>query len=171
MQMVKKVFLTVLLVWIALIVMMPKQELYYKLEQELKNEGLVISGEVIDEGWFSLALEHPGIYYKGIKVATAEELSLFTLLVYSKASLSGLKIDSSLKRYAPEQIDEAVITHTVITPTEVGIQTSGIFGEASGMADLDERSLTLTFDEKKGLGMLSSKLKQGEEGWIYETSF
>ena len=171
MQMVKKGIMFLALVWIALIVLMPKQELYFKLEQELAANDIVVSGELVDEDMFGMDLEHLTVYVKGIKVATIEEASFFTLLFYSSVSLEGVKLDSLLKRYAPEQIDSAVVTHSLLSPMRVGISGQGVFGEASGSVYLSDRTLNIVFEKEDALNMIKSKLKKGEEGWIYETSF
>ncbi|HEO98632.1 MAG: hypothetical protein JW682_01125 [Campylobacterales bacterium] len=171
MQMVKKIAILIAVLWLAVIVMMPKQELYYLLEQELAKKDIKISSEKISEGWFSLSLKEPSVYVKGIKVATVEEIDIFTLLFYSRASLKGLLLDSSLERFAPGQIDQSILTQSVLNPFKVAISGNGAFGEAEGSVNLKENQLKLKFSDNKDLGMLRSKLKKDEEGWIYETSF
>ena len=171
MQMVKKTAIALLVLWFAVIVMMPKQELYYLLEQELAKKDIKISSEKINEGWFSLSIKEPSVYVRGIKVATIEEIDIFSLLFYTRASLKGLLLDSSLERFAPKEIEQAVLAYSVVAPFDVAISGSGVFGEAEGSANLKENQLRLKFSENKNLGMLRSRLKKEGEGWIYETSF
>ncbi|UFH59302.1 hypothetical protein [Sulfurovum mangrovi] len=171
MQMVKKILTLIVVLWLALIVMMPKQEIYYLLEQELAKQDIKISSEKIREGWFTFTLKEPSIYVKGIKVATVEELEVFTLLFYTRGSLKGLLLDRSLERFAPREVDQAVVTHSVVNPLNMMITASGIFGEADGSVNLMERQLRMRFSQSNKLGMLRSKLKKDGEGWLYETSF
>ncbi|MDD3592930.1 MAG: hypothetical protein PHO65_09825 [Sulfurovum sp.] len=171
MQMVKKTAIVLVVLWLAVIMMMPKQELYYLLEQELSKKDIQISSEKISEGWFTLSIKEPSIYVKGIKVATIEEIDIFTLLFYTRASLKGLLLDSSLERFAPKEIEQVAATYSVIAPFDVAISGNGVFGDAEGSANLKENQLKLKFSENKHLGMLSSQLKKEGEGWIYETSF
>jgi len=169
--MVKKTVIILVAFWLAVIMMMPKEELYYLLERELEKKDIKISSEKISEGWFTLSIKEPSVYVKGIKVATIEEIDIFSLLFYTRASLKGLLLDSSLERFAPKEIDKAATVYSVINPLNVALSGSGIFGEAEGSVNLTEHQLRLKFSENKNLGMLSSKLKKEGEGWIYETSF
>ena len=171
MQMVKKIATLIVVLWLAVIVMMPKQEIYYLLEQELEKNDIKISSEKISEGWFTLRIQEPSIYVKGIKVATVKEIELFTLLFYTRGSLEGLLLDRSLERFAPREIDQAVVTHSVVNPLNMMIDARGLFGEAEGRVNVMERQIRMKFSQRKNLGMLSSKLKKDGEGWLYETSF
>ncbi|MDY0402874.1 hypothetical protein [Sulfurovum sp.] len=171
MQMVKKTAIVLIVLWFAVIVMMPKEEIYYLLEQELAKKDIKISSEKISEGWFTLSIKEPSVYVRGIKVATIEEIDIFSLLFYTRASLKGLLLDSSLERFAPKEIDQAATVYSVVNPFSIALSGSGIFGEAEGSVNLTEHQLRLKFSENKNLGMLSSTLKKEGEGWIYETSF
>lgn len=171
MQMVKKIIAIVFLFWFAVNVMMPKQELYFLLEQELDKSDIKISSEKISEGWFSLRISEPSIFVKGIKVATVEEISLFSLLFYTEGSLEGIVLDSSLARFAPENIEELTLTHSVFAPKSLWVDAKGIFGKADGEVNLVEKKLTMKFSQIEKLGVLKSRMKKDEEGWLYETSF
>jgi hypothetical protein len=171
MQMVKKIFIAFFVLWFALLLFMPKQELYYKLEQALVKEGIKINEERIEEGVFSLTLKNADLYVKGIKIATVEKVNLFTLLFYTKVELSELLLDSSLKRMAPQRTQSATLSHTLLSPMHVSIQAEGSFGLLAGNADLKERKVHLDFVEEKEIDMIKQMLKKGEAGWYYETSF
>ncbi|MDM5272618.1 hypothetical protein PGH07_10590 [Sulfurovum sp. zt1-1] len=171
MQMVKKIGTVIAVLWLAIIVMMPKQEMYYLLEQELAKNDIKISSEKISESWFTLSIKEPSIYVKGIKVATIKEIHLFTLLFYTRGSLEGLLLDRSLERFAPKEIDQAVVTYSVVNPLNVVVGASGVFGEADGTVNLMQKHVKMKFSQSQNLGMLRSKLKKDGEGWLYETSF
>ncbi len=80
MQMVKKSFIVLMVAWLGILVLMPKQELYYKLEEELAKQDIKLNEAKINEGLFSLTLNQVNVYFKGINVATIEEVNLCTLL-------------------------------------------------------------------------------------------
>ena len=171
MQMVKNIFIALCIIWFALLVFMPKRELYYKLEKELAKQEIIISGEKIEEGLFSLTLKEPSVYLKGIKIATIKEISLFTLLFYTKIELETLLPDDSLKAMVPQQTEYIVLSHSLLSPLQVLIDAQGLFGTVNGYADLKERKLTIDFIEAKEIGMIKSRLKKDEKGWHYERSF
>ena len=171
MQMVKKIFITIAVIWFALLLLMPKQELYYKLEKELAKNGIKINEKNIDEGLFSLTLKEADVYAKGIKLASVEKVKLFTLLFYTQVTLDKLHLDDSLKNMAPTRTEQATVTHAVWNPLNISVEAEGSFGGLSGAAALADKTLRLDFNESKGIEMLKPKLKKDEKGWYYETSF
>ncbi len=171
MQMVKKIFIALFIVWFGLLLFMPKQEMYYKLEKELEKQEIEINEKSIEEGLFSLTVKQASVYIKGIPVATIEELKFFTLLFYTKVELDTLLLDDSLKAMAPQQTDKATLSHSLISPLDTSIHAEGSFGGIEGSVELKERKLHLDFNETKEIEMIRSQLKKDEKGWYYETSF
>jgi len=171
MQMVKKITGSILFVFLLVFVLMPKQELYYKLEHELAKEGIIIGNEKISEGWFTLKLEDASVYVKGIKVATIKEAEMFSLFFYTGVSLKEITLDHSLRSAVCEQMNEINLLHNVLNPFEVDVEADGDFGESSGVFSLNTQKLTMNFKEFGKLGTLKGQLKKVEEGWQYESSF
>ena len=171
MQMVKKSIIIFVIAWLTIIVMMPKQELYYKFEEELSKHGIVLNEEEIDEGLFSLKLKQVTVYFKGIDVATIEEIQMTTLLFYNCMKVQILQVDDSLKTMVPQNTEEAKVTHALWAPLELSVEAIGSFGAMEGSVDLSERNMRLDFNESKSLQMLKPQLRKEEKGWVYETSF
>ena len=171
MQMVKKIVIALAVIWFAVLIFMPKQELYYMVEKELAKKDIKINEKSIDEGLFSLTINEADVYAKGIKLASVEKLNFFTLLFYTKVEFENLVLDDSLKSMAPTQTDAATISHAVWNPLHVDIEAQGSFGELKGAVSLGDKTLRLDFNESKGIEMLKPKLKNDEKGWYYETSF
>lgn len=171
MQMVKNALIVLLLVWLGVLGFMPKQELYYTLEEALAKQEIALNEKKINEGLFGLTLEKVSVYVKGIKVATIKELDIFTLLFYTRVELHTLHVDDSLKQMVPQKTKEASLSHSILAPTQLKVEAQGSFGVMMGQVDLLERRVHLDFNESKELHMLGSGLKKGEKGWAYETSF
>ncbi len=113
MQMVKKSFIAFIVAWFAILVLMPKQEFYYKLEEELARHEIKLNEGKMNEGFFSLTLKQVTVYFKGIPVATIEEMEFCTLLLYSSIELQALHVDDSLKMMVPQETKKAVLTHSI----------------------------------------------------------
>jgi hypothetical protein len=171
MQMVKKSFIVLMVAWLGILVFMPKQELYYKLEEEIAKQDIKLNEAKISEGLFSLTLNQVNVYYKGINVATIEEVDLCTMLFYSSIELRSLHMDDSLKTMVPQITEEALLSHSILSPLTISVDASGSFGSMAGKIDLSERTVRLDFNESKNIEMLKPQLKQDEKGWFYETSF
>lgn len=171
MSMVKQIVLFFLAIWLALVILMPKREFYYKLEEVLSTQGIVLNEEKIEEGFFGITLKNVSVYVKGIYVASIEEVSLFTLFIYSRMEVNDLLVDDSLKTMIPQKTQNAVVNYSVFTPLSVSVEALGSFGSMSGDIALNERKVYLDFNESKNIDMLKPYLKKGEKGWVYETSF
>jgi len=171
MQMVKNSLIAFMVAWLGILVFMPKQEFYYKLEEELAKHEIKLNEEKMNEGVFSLNLKQVTVYFKGINVATIEEVNLFTLLFYSSVELQSLTMDDSLKTMIPQETKRAVAKHSILSPLEVLVDASGSFGSIVGNIDLNERKVHLDFNASKNIEMLKPQLKKDEKGWYYETSF
>jgi len=172
MQVVKKFFIVLFVVWFALLLFMPKKELFYTLERNLEAQGVQINEKEIDEGLFSLNLIDATIFYKGIKVATVEKINIFTLLFTTNIHISTLELDDALKAFAPQKIDSADITQLLFAPYTLNITALGSFGEMKGLADLKSGKLRLDFlNTTKEIDVIRPNLQKDEKGWYYETSF
>jgi len=171
MQMVKKTFLLLLFFWMALLVFMPKEEIYFRLEKELTKQEIEINESAVEETLTGLVLKDPVIYVKGIKVATADQITFFTVLFYTKIMVSGVQVDESLKNMIPERVETLVLTHTVVDPIHITLFAKGSFGTVDGSISLKERTVHIDFTETKEISTIKSSLKKGEKGWYYETAF
>jgi hypothetical protein len=171
MQVVKKLLLGLLLVWGALLLFMPKEELYFSLERELAKQGVEINEGTITESPFGLTLENVTVYVQGIQVATLKEVSLFTLLFYTRIEAEEIKTDKALHSMLPSEIAKLEAVHSVLSPLMLHVKAEGSFGKVEGEVSLNKREVHLDFVETKQIDMLRSVLKKGEKGWYYETSF
>jgi hypothetical protein len=171
MQMVKKAFLLTVLLWIALLAFMPKEEIYFALERELAKQGVEINEQKITEGIFDLTIESPVIYVKGIKAATAQKVTFFTTLFMTRIAVSDLRIDTQLRAMLPESAKMLTLTHSVLDPLNIYIDAEGSFGVLTGSISVKDHKVHIDFVETKEIGTIKSSLKKGEKGWYYETTF
>ncbi len=171
MQMVKNTLLALFVSWLAIIIFMPKQALYYKMEKTLATQEVVLNETSIEEGLFSLTLHQVSVYVKGIPVATVEEVKFFTLLFFSRLTVDKLLLDDSLKKMLPTEMNHAEITHSLVSPLNLAVHAQGSFGALEGNIDLRASRVRLDFNESKNIKVLKSELKKDEKGWYYETSF
>jgi hypothetical protein len=171
MQMVKKTAGFLLVLWMALIVFMPKEELYFSLEKVLAKQGIEINEAQISEGWFTLKLHELTVYAKGIKMANIQDVECFTLLFYTHIMVNGVTVDKALKSMLPTKIETLQLTHSVLSPLQVQIEGKGSFGVATGTIDLTARKIHIEFEKSAKLGTFRSQLKHGKEGWYYESTY
>ena len=169
--MVKKILLSVLFVWIGLIILMPKTELYYFLEKKLEPQGIKLNEDSMSEGLFSLHIDGLSVYVKGIKVAEIKEADILTLLIYNHVNLKDITLDPLLKEKLPQHIDILSLKHWAIRPTVIKVEAKGEWGAVEGEALLLQRKLRLQMqDANKTLPWQQSFVKDAK-GLHYEISF
>lgn len=169
--MVKKILVSLILLPFLLLFFAPKKELYYLIEHRLKNQGIVIADETIHESPVGLSLDHPVLYFKGAPVATVQNLSLWTLLLYGQASIENVHFDAAFKRYLPSSIAQGVLTFTIFHPTQIAITLTDPAMAGEGEIDLKTRTLTLRMKKVPANSPLKSYLKHTKGGWVYEKRF
>jgi hypothetical protein len=169
--MVKNILISLLLVWFALLLFMPKKAIYYKLEEVLAKSEIKINEESINEGLFSLTIQKPKVFVKGIQIATIEKIDIFTVLFFTKLNLDILKLDESFNAMSPTNIESIQATHSILGMMNIKLDVSGEFGHVDGNVDVKAKTLRMDFNDTRALESLKPKLKEDEKGWYYETDF
>ena len=168
MQMVKKILFVLLVSWFALLLFMPKEELYFEPERALAKQGVEINEGSIDQGLFDLVLKDVTIYVEGVKVATVKRISLFTLLFYSKLKIEEMHTDKGLKSILSVYMEKTVLSHSVLAPLKIYMKARGDIGELKGYISLREHRVYMTFIHDKKAAIVKKFLKKDAKGWYYE---
>ena len=169
--MVKKTLIALLLFWLALLIFMPKVQLYYLLEQALEKQEIRINEAKIDENLFGLGVTDATLFYKGIPVAKVAKTEMLTLLVYNRVKIEHVILDALLKEKFPASVEHLGVRYSVLDPLHVQLSGSGSFGTFEGAYNLRTRKLHIDIVPGKEIGTIQQWLKQGEKGYYYETSF
>ncbi len=171
MQMVRRAALFLVVVLLSLAIFAPKRELYYLLEEQLMQKDIIINNEKIESGFFTLKLQHPELYVKGIRVAKIEEVSFFTFFFYTSITAKGIDVDKSLLKSFPIQITLFSAHYHIFKPKNIILNTIGSFGVAKGYLSPSKKLFHLDLLQDEPTKELKPLLKKGEKGWYYETSF
>ena len=171
MQVVKKTVLIIGLIWFALLLFMPKSQLYYLLEKTLVKQEIKINEKKIAEGLFTLNLEDARVYYKGIPIVTIQRADFLTLLLYSSIILENIEVDELLRDKVPAKIDRVMVRYSIADPLHVHITAVGSFGMADGSYAIRTGRVHIDITQDKEIEMLKPWLQKGKKGYYYETSF
>ena len=144
-----KFFAYTLFFILALIAFMPKESLYFLLEENLQKFGVVLSNEQLEESFFSLNIENMEISAKGIDSALVEEADITLLLVYNSVDVKNIKLSSLVESYLPSKIDTLHIRYTLINPFEVEAQSHGGFGDATIHFNIVDRNVSVILKPSK----------------------
>jgi len=169
MQVVRNILIVLILVPIAVMFFMPKKELYYMLEKKLSTQNIIIAGEALEEGVLSLTVKHPVFYFGGAPIATAKDITLWSLLVYTKADIIGMLVAEGLA--TETSIAELHTVHSVLSPWMVQVVGESSLGTLNGEVALDERRIHINMSKGSKNRAFAKILKKGKEGWYYESKF
>jgi len=169
MHLVNRIILAIVILPLLIVVLMPKKELYYLLEKRLEKQHIVISGEKLESGLFSLDIKHPKIYYMGSQVASADTIRIWTLLAYSEADIKMLSVAKGLP--AEILLQKIKASHSLISPQKIKITGIGSIGKIYGNVLLNERKIELTATKANTNINIARYMKKSKEGWKYESRY
>lgn len=155
---------------------MPKESLYYLLEESLKKFDVVISKESLQSSMLSLRLNDMQVSVKGIESAVVEEADITLLLLYNKIEVQNITLSSVAESFVPAKIESLDVSYTIFNPLEITLNAVGDFGEVEASVMLLDRNITLGLAPSK---LMLSKhknslriFKKNENGeYIYAKSF
>ncbi len=155
---------------------LPKKNLYYLGEAQLAKFSTVIGNETLQEGVFSLSLEHADIYVEGIRVAKVMDASVSTYLFSNVLQAKQIRLSGMAKRFLPTRIDTLLVHYDVWNPMRVVFEATGEFGKAYGSFTLGDRKLFVYLKASKTMrnkyaGILHRMKKLKDGGYAYEQSF
>ncbi len=139
------------------------------LEKKLSTQNIVIAGETLEEGALSLTIEHPVFYFGGAPIATAKDIRLWSLLVYTKAEATELLVAEGLA--TETSIAELYAEHSILSPLKIQIAGESSLGTLDGEIKLDERYIRINMSKGSTNRTFRKILKKSEKGWYYESKF
>jgi len=160
----------------ALIAFLPKTNLYYLAEKNIKPLGAVISDEQIDEHLFSLELKHSQLSFQGVDSAKIDELEIRLFAFYNTIEAKNILLSSMASSFVPLRIKEAKVSYSVIDPLHIKLYAKGEFGEIRGAINLKEKRLTSVLHPSKLMlsryqNTLREFKKDKKGGYRYDQAF
>jgi len=171
MRLVRNLILFIVALYIGAVIFMPKSQLYYFAEQQLKDKGVIIGNEKIVDRLTSFELLHPVAYYQGVDIARATKVKVTPLLLINTLKAEDIELLNIAKKFLNIHIDSLSAKHSIFKPYRVKIDATGNFGVAHGYANLKKRILHLDLTESKNINSIKRYLKKGAKGWYYESKF
>lgn len=162
--------------YIALIVvvLIPKEKLYFTLESVLSEYNVYITGENLNNHFLYMDVESGSLLLDNIQIGSIERIRILPWIVYNRLSISNVTFSSLYHTVFPGKIEEIAVTYSLLHPLTVEIQATGDFGHCEGGIDLSEQKVRLLFEatpELRNYPLLVFKLQQVKEGLVYESSF
>lgn len=144
-----KFILYMLFFFVSIVVLFPKVNAYYLLEEYLQKEKIVFSQEKVSEHNFGLQITNTHLSYESIEVADIQSIQLKIFGFYNKLVIHDVKINSIASGWFPATIKEVDIAYSVINPLKISGFVKGEFGNAKLTFSLLELKLIVTMQVSK----------------------
>lgn len=128
---------------VAVVVFLPKKNLYYFAEEELANSKIVIGNERVEEHPFGLNFEHADIFVEGIRAAKVMDATLKTYLVRTVFEANKIRLSGMAKSFLPTRIEHLDVHYDLWHPLKLYFSADGEFGKAKGSVLLQKRKMIL----------------------------
>ena len=151
---------------------LPKQNLYYKIEEILQKYDIIIDKEEFNNKFFGFELHNLNIYYKGIKSVNIKEIKS----KYYFISLKDIRLDDTLKDMIPQNIKTIIFKIDYKKPYIITIYSFGDFGKIDGQINVLDRKIKIFLQttktiQKRYKKLLLGKFKYHQGKYIYEYQF
>jgi hypothetical protein len=161
---------------IVIMLLLPKINLYYQLEHEIKPYGIILSGEQLDDKGFWLNIKDATLYVKQIESAHAQNIDVMLFGLYNRIDLQNIALSSTLEQFVPTELDHVKVRYSVLDPLHVTVDAAGDFGTARAKASIIERTLSVSVQPSKLMKSrfrsTLNRLKRDETGgYRYESRF
>jgi len=166
--------LYVLYLVLIVIVLIPKEKIYYTFESILAKNHIFLTGESINDYFFYLDADNASVVLDHLNVASVEHIRLSAWLLLNRLTISNVVVSPQYRTFFPGKIDEIVVSYSILHPLSLQIHGQGDFGECNGMVDMIEQKTRVVFEATSNLRnypLLVFKLHREKEGLVYESSF
>lgn len=161
-------------VLVIVIVLIPKEKLYFTFESILSENHIFISGETIANRLLYLDADEGALVLDNQKIASIENIRITPWIFFNRLAISTVSVSPAYRTFFPGVIDEIVLTYSLLHPLSIEMQGEGDFGQCSGTFDLLNQKVRVVFDatpELRNYPLLVFKLHQEQGGLVYESDF
>lgn len=168
----KKFLIIVMSTYIALVLLMPKTELFYTLKKLLQKEHVVMTQEQVHDRWFDLKIEGLKLYYDGIESAKAADVEVAPWLFWNRLVANDVEAGSDLRKMFDFKADRVAVVQSILSPLHASLYAEGNFGTIEGTIDLKAGKVRVVCEPTKRFKNSTAfreLFKKGEEGYVYES--
>jgi len=132
-----------------ILILLPKENLYYMGQNKLENFKVELTQDIIDESNFGLTLGMLKIKYDNIEVANISKFDITTYLLSTKIDIKNIIVDNAFTKFVPQGIKFLSISHSILDPLKIHISSKFSLGSLSGNIDILNRVIKLNLTVSK----------------------
>lgn len=141
MKKIALVLLSISVFMLFLLYLLPKENLYYLLEQNLKKESVIFSNEKLHDRGLQLEVRDATLFYKGIESADIGKIGFNFFLLYNAVVFKEIKVATIAESFMPLNVKSIELKYTVFDPVRIRGKAEGEFGEADIFLHLLEKKI------------------------------
>lgn len=178
MKMILKGFIYIIFFIALFIVFTPKENLYFYALDYLKQYKVEANHSDFKDNYIGFGIDDIKVSYDNIEVSDISKVDFKTYLFKTDLNIKDIEVDKSFTKFMPHGIKYATITHSIMDPLNIHINSKFTMGTCSGVVDLLNRVVILKLDVSKQFKskykMLVRNLKKSKEKgniYVYEYKF
>lgn len=170
-----KFIVYVLFTLYAIVIFLPKENLFFLAEKELSKYKVVVANERVEDKYLSFNIKDYEVYYDDIFFGLGSEITLNTFLFSNSLEIKNFRISKSFQKFIPQRIDKVLVNYEITNPIEIKIEGFGEFGEIKGFVNLVERRVFIELFASKAMKKKSSsilrQMRNNKGVYTYEYKF
>jgi hypothetical protein len=169
-----KTFLVFSIFYLTLIFTLPKTEIWYKVEELLFKDEVIIDNEKINENILSLNLSNGIIFFQSLEIAKFQTNSIFLALFYNSIKIKNFHFGVDTANFQNLFFDVLNINYSIFSPTSIYISGNGNFGTLKGVFHIKDNQIDILINPSEILKKKRSimkNLKKHKKGYIYNAKF
>ncbi|PHR54593.1 MAG: hypothetical protein COA44_12590 [Arcobacter sp.] len=164
-----------IVMFILLLLFLPKVNLYYAAEKLMQKQNIYISDEEVYDSGFTLELSGAKIFFDKLELMKVDKIDLSSWLVYSSIELKNIEVNEGFSDFLPSDITSIEAEHFFYKPMHISIKGESQDSSFYGDVDLIEKQVLIHLrvgaKSEKRYKTLLQKLNKEEGGYYYEYKF
>lgn len=169
-----KRFLYPLYLLIIVVIMIPKEKLYFTVESYLAENHIYLNNETFSNALVYFDAENIDVLMDAQQIATIGNVRISPWIFLNRFTLNDISFSPLYRNFFPGTVERVVMSYSLLNPLEISIDGEGDFGHCAGKIDWIDQKIRIVFDTTPQLRrypLLVNKLYQSKEGLVYETSY
>lgn len=163
-----------LYILLIVIVLIPKEKLFFTFESFLSENHLFITGESFANRLLYLDADNGVLVLDNQEIASIGQIRIAPWIFSNHFTISSITPSPLYRTFFPGKIEKIVFVYSLLHPLSVELHGEGDFGRCDGILDLINHKARVVFEatsELRNYPLLVFKLHQEKEGLVYESDF
>ena len=99
-----------------ILIFLPKNNMYYKAEEQLSKNKIIITNEDIKSGLFNFEINQASLIYSKSKFAKVEDVKIKSYLFYNSVDVTNIEVLDKFTKQYPIKTKSLNLSYSVLNP-------------------------------------------------------